>query len=199
MVVVRSDTERRWTGPVDPTLFDEADAVIDCLYPAEFTGQAITDVLFGKQSPAGRLPFSWPTRADDVLPEADYTMRGRTYRYAQKNVKWAFGFGRSYSTFEYGASKLSASSVSTSSCSTVNISVTVKNSGAVSADEVVQGYLRWSSVTPAVETPSLSLIDFERLEIAAGGSATVSLSVRAQPTPPIRWTARLVWLRFFWP
>ena len=48
-------------GPVDPLLFAEADAIIDCFYPAEATGEAIADVLFGRVNPAGRLPFSWPT------------------------------------------------------------------------------------------------------------------------------------------
>lgn len=91
-------------GPVDPALFDGADAVIDCLYPAEMTGLAITDALFAGSNGSslfGRLPFSWPTTAMDVLPEADYTMVGRTYRYAQQNVKWAFGSGKTYSEFEY--------------------------------------------------------------------------------------------------
>ena len=57
-------------GPVDPVLFAEADAVVDCFYPAESTGLAVADVLFGTASPAGRLPFSWPTTAMDVAPEA---------------------------------------------------------------------------------------------------------------------------------
>ena len=59
----------------------------------------------------------------------------------------------------------------------MNISVVVKNVGAVAADEVVQGYLKWASVSPTVETPSLSLVDFARVSIPAGGSATVTLSM----------------------
>jgi beta-glucosidase len=56
-------------GPVDPALFAEADAVIDCFYSAEATGLAIQDIVFGAVSPAGRLPFSWPTLPTDVPPE----------------------------------------------------------------------------------------------------------------------------------
>jgi hypothetical protein len=166
-------------GPVDPMLFSEADAVIDCLYPAESTGLAIRDILYGKVSPAGRLPFSWPTLATDVPPEENYTMVGRTYRYAQQNVKWAFGFGLSYASFDYsyGDGSLSHTSIAAESCATVKITVTVRNTGGVVADEVVQSYLRWSSVVPAVDTPSLSLVDFERISISAGGSATVTLSM----------------------
>ena len=75
-------------GPVDPALFAEADAVVDCFYPGEKAGEAIAAVIYGHESPAGRLPFSWPTTANDVPPEANYTMAGRTYRYGQRNVKW---------------------------------------------------------------------------------------------------------------
>ena len=84
------------------------------------------DVLIGRISPAGRLPFSWPTLATDVPPEANYTMHGRTYRYGQRNVHWAFGFGRSFSAFEYAAATLSASRVSTGACPRVNVSVQVQ-------------------------------------------------------------------------
>lgn len=164
-------------GPVDPLLFAQADAVIDCLYPAESTGLAVADILFGKVSPAGRLPFSWPTKPDDVPPEENYTMVGRTYRYAQKNTHWAFGFGLSYGSFQYKDVRLSHSSITAISCTTVNITVTVSNTGSVVADEVVQSYLRWSSVVPAVETPSLSLVDFERVSVPVGGSVVVSLSM----------------------
>eukprot|EP01043_Picozoa_sp_COSAG02_P020391 COSAG02_NODE_1005_length_15270_cov_11.414607_7_plen_714_part_00 len=164
-------------GPVDPLLFAQADAVIDCLYPAESAGLAIADILYGKVSPAGRLPFSWPTKPDDVPPEENYTMVGRTYRYAQKNVKWAFGFGLSYASFHYEDARLSHTSITANSCTTVNITVTVANAGSVVADEVVQSYLRWSSVVPEVETPLLSLVDFERVSVPAGGSAVVSLSM----------------------
>jgi beta-glucosidase len=164
-------------GPVDPALFDDADAILYCVYPAEATGLAITDLLFGKVSPAGRLPFSWPTTAKDVPPEANYTMAGRTYRYGQKNVKWSFGFGRSFSSFAYGSSTLSKTSFRAERCTSVNVSVTIHNTGTVAADEVAQGYLVWKELTPAEETPSLSLFDFERVHIQAGASTALNLSV----------------------
>jgi beta-glucosidase len=166
-------------GPVDPTLFDDADAIVDCVYPAESTGLAVADVLFGDVSPAGRLPFSWPTLATDVPPERNYTMAGRTYRYGQRNVRWAFGHGRSYSTFTYGKAILGAHSITASSCSSVLIRIPVTNSGSVDGDEVVQAYIRWKDVTPGadVQTPDLSLVGFERVALPVGGSATVELSI----------------------
>lgn len=188
-------------GPVDPLLFADADAIIDCLYPAETAGLAIADTVFGVAAAGGRLPFSWPTTAADVLPESNYTMKGRTYRYDQKNVKWAFGHGKSYSTFSYADLKLSATTVDASRCSTVNITLTVKNTGDVPADEVVQGYISWSApsmtagatttttttvTTGASEadefvTPSLSLVDFSRVSLLQPGeSRTVTLSMTAR-------------------
>ena len=108
--------------------------MIDCIYPAEATGLAIADVLLGLASPAGRLPFSWPTKANDVPPEANYTMAGRTYRYAQKNVKWAFGHGLSYSSFSYGKASLSTTSIDAAACSSVNVTVDVRNAGGVAGE-----------------------------------------------------------------
>ena len=166
-------------GPVDPSLFAQADAVIDCFYPAEATGLAIADVVFGRVSPAGRLPFSWPTLATDVPPEANYTMAGRTYRYAQRNVHWPFGFGLSFSSFSYTAASLSTNHVTTTqACEGVNISVSVRNTGMISADEVVQGYVRWTALSPPLPTPSLSLAAFTRVDIAAGSTVTVVLNVQ---------------------
>ena len=165
-------------GPVDPLLFEQADAVIDCFYPAEATGLAIADVLFGRVSPAGRLPFSWPTLATDVPPEANYTMAGRTYRYGQRNVHWPFGFGLSFSSFHYTAASLSTTHVTTTqACEGINVSVSVQNTGVVSADEVVQVYVRWTALSPPLPTPSLSLAAFTRVHIEAASTATVALTV----------------------
>jgi len=165
-------------GPVDPELFAEVDAVIDCFYPAEKAGEAIAAVFYGQESPAGRLPFSWPTTAMDVPPEANYTMVGRTYRYSQRNVKWPFGYGLSYSTFSYsGATVITGPTVAASECRHIRVQVTVANTGDIAAEEVVQGYLEWRSVDPAIETPARSLFDFARISLQPGQNATVKLSL----------------------
>ena len=165
-------------GPVDPALFDTASAVIDVFYPAEATGSAITDTLFGKAVPAGRLPFSWPTTATDSPPEADYTMVNRTYRYGQPNVRWPFGFGLSYGRFEYGQAALAPTVLHASALGSVRITLTVANVGDVDADEVVQAYVRWTDVEPRTPTPVLSLADFQRITVAAHTTEAVSLALR---------------------
>lgn len=109
-------------------------------------------------------------------------MVGRTYRYAQKNVKWAFGYGLSYSSFAYDpkVTSMDHATISAASCTPVGISVAVKNTGAVAADEVVQAYIRWTASTPPAVTPSLSLVDFARVTIEAGAATKVALTMSAR-------------------
>ena len=148
--------------------------MIDCLNPAEATGLAIADVLLGLASPAGRLPFSWPTKANDVPPEANYTMARRTYRYAQKNVKWSFGHGLSFSTFEYTALQVRGSLGETS---TVTVSFTLRNVAGPAGKEVAQLYL--SPPAEADEPPQL-LRAFEKVLLRPQEQVSVSFSLTVE-------------------
>ena len=87
--------------------------------------------------------------------------------------------GMSYSSFAYDvkATTLQHDTIDAGSCADVGIVVSVQNSGAVAADEVVQAYIRWTATTPASVTPSLSLVDFARVHIAAGAATTVPLTM----------------------
>jgi hypothetical protein len=76
-------------------------AIVDAWYPGEEGGTAIADVLFGKVSPSGRLPVTFPRSIADVPPITDYSMVGRTYRYLAKEPLYPFGYGLSYTRFEY--------------------------------------------------------------------------------------------------
>merc|ERR1712107_157859 len=135
-------------------------------------GTAIVDVLFGRQSPSGRLPFTWPSEETDVAPIEDYTMHGRTYRYNQVNSAWPFGFGLSYTSFSYN---LPRGPRKVAPCETVTFSVEVFNTGAMTSGEVVQGYLRWQHLKPPVETPALSLFDFRKLTLQPSQKLQVEL------------------------
>lgn len=114
------------------------------------------------------------------------------YRYGQPNVRWPFGHGRSYASFEYGVPALSTTFVAAPSCAGFNVTVTIsrrskavhENNGithvaepAGPADEVVQAYVRWISTHPTVPTPKLSLAAFARIVVPAEGSVNVSLMV----------------------
>jgi beta-glucosidase len=76
-------------------------AIVQAWYPGQATGQALADVLFGDHSPGGRLPITFPRSLADVPDFADYRMKGRTYRYAEKEPLYPFGYGLSYTRFEY--------------------------------------------------------------------------------------------------
>ena len=91
---------------VDPTL---ADAILWVGYPGEEGGNAVADVLFGDVAPSGHLPISWPKSTADLPPFEDYAMAGRTYKFAEREFLWPFGFGLSYTTFEFGEVRRSGS------------------------------------------------------------------------------------------
>ena len=78
-----------------------ADAVLLAWYPGEQGGNAVADILFGKTNPAGRLPVTFYQANDDLPAFEDYSMKGRTYRYFSGKVQHPFGFGLSYTSFDY--------------------------------------------------------------------------------------------------
>lgn len=79
---------------------DCADAVLYAWYAGESGGKAVAEVLFGKISPSGRLPVTFPLSEDQLPPFDDYSMQNRTYRFMQDKGKYLFGYGLSYTKFE---------------------------------------------------------------------------------------------------
>jgi beta-glucosidase len=118
-------------------------AILEAWYPGEEGGTAIADVLFGDYNPGGRLPLTFYKSADDLPDFTDYSMtskNGRTYRYFTREPLYPFGYGLSYTDFDYSNLTLSASTISDGG--TLTISVDVTNIGDREGDEVVQLYLR---------------------------------------------------------
>ena len=151
-----------------------ADAIILAWYPGEQGGNALDDVLFGRISPAGRLPVTFYQSFADVPSYDSYAMKGRTYRYFNGNVQYPFGYGLSYTSFAYEWQKMPAAIRSAKD--TVSFSVKVKNTGSMDGDEVVQVYVEY----PAVERmPLKELKAFKRVHIAAGGETVVQLNIPA--------------------
>ena len=108
--------------------------------PGQQGGAAVGDIVFGKQSPSGRLPVTFPMSLDQVPPFADYSMAGRMYRYSEQTPLYPFGFGLSYTQFKDGALKLSSKKVRRGKG--VSAEATVKNVGERASEEVVQLYIR---------------------------------------------------------
>jgi beta-glucosidase len=156
-----------------PEVHELADAILYVWYPGEQGGVAVADVIFGDASPAGRLPLTFPKSTDQLPPYEDYSMVGRTYRYMTAEPLYPFGFGLSYSRFEYSNLKLDSSQLHAPDA--VRATVTVKNVGDVAGDEVVQLYL--TDVEASVQTPICALKGFHRLRLKPGQQQTVAFTI----------------------
>ena len=88
-----------------PITLGEAENFVEAIlwvgYPGQEGGRAVASVLFGDVAPSGKLPVSFPKSIDDLPPFNDYNMAGRTYRFSTKEPLYPFGFGLSYTTFQY--------------------------------------------------------------------------------------------------
>lgn len=153
---------------------ERANAVLEAWYGGEEAGTAIAETLAGVNNPAGRLPVTFYKNVDQLPPFTEYAMRGRTYRYFKGDPLYTFGFGLSYSTFQY--TDLSAKRTAKGA----DIVATVKNTSTVDGDEVVQLYVGGGS---GVEAPIRNLRGFQRIHLKAGESRQVSFTVAAEDLP----------------
>jgi beta-glucosidase len=120
---------------------DHIPAIINTWYPGEQGGTAIAEVLFGDYNPAGRLPLTYYESLDDIPAFNDYQVtNGRTYMYFDKTPIYPFGFGLSYTTFEYGNIRADKQDIAIGE--TIKVTVDVKNTGRYDGDEVVQLYIK---------------------------------------------------------
>jgi len=148
-------------------------AVIDAWYPGEVGGTAVAEALFGDVNPAGRLPMTFPI-AEGQLPlryNHKPTGRGDDYLDLTGQPLFPFGFGLSYTTFEYSDLAIQPSTLGTSDSAT--ISFVVKNTGRTAGDEVAQLYIR--DVLASVARPVMQLAGFQRVHLGPGESKTVSV------------------------
>ncbi len=146
------------------------DAILFIWYPGMEGGRAVADVLFGDVSPAGKLPVTFPKSLDQLPAFDDYSMTGRTYRYMMEDPLYPFGFGLSYSRFEYTDLKLEKAAIAAGD--SLNFSLTVRNNGDRTAAEVVQFYL--SDMQASAIVPLHHLVGFERVLLEAAESRTVT-------------------------
>ena len=150
-------------------------ALLQAWYGGQAAGIAVADVLFGDYNPAGRLPVTFYKSTDQLPDFENYDMEGRTYRYFRGEPLYAFGYGLSYTTFEYGDATLSKNTIKAGKG--VSISIPVTNSGNCDGDEVVQVYVK-SLDNPSA--PIKSLKGFKRVPIAAGITTTVTIDLESK-------------------
>lgn len=152
-----------------------ADAVLLVWYPGEEGGHAIADIVFGKVSPSGRIPVTFPKSLDQLPAYTDYGMKGRTYRYMTAEPMYPFGFGLSYTRFSYSNMHLSAKAIGKNT--PVTAEATVTNTGKMAAEEVVELYI----TNPQTgDNPLYSLKGFKRVMLKPGESKTVSFALTPQ-------------------
>ncbi|TCO06099.1 glycoside hydrolase family 3 N-terminal domain-containing protein [Natronoflexus pectinivorans] len=151
-----------------------ADAVLLVWYPGQEGGNAVADVLFGDAAPGGRLPVTYPMSLDQLPPYEDYSMEGRTYRYMKESPMYPFGYGLSYTSFEYSDISLADRRIRRDGKTTVRATVT--NIGNMAASEVVQLYIT-NPPSRVTRTPLFSLRGFEKIFLEPGESREVVFEI----------------------
>lgn len=151
-------------------------AIIQGWYPGSQGGRAIASLIFGDYSPSGRLPVTFYRSTEELPDFRDYSMENRTYRYMKQEALYPFGYGLSYSKFEY--SNLSLDQTNIDLGQDVNVSVVVKNVGNYEADEVVQLYLK--DVEASVRVPNWELKGVKRISLKPGEEVKLDFTVTAR-------------------
>ena len=157
------------------TADEKAAAVVDCFYPGEQGGMAIAELLYGEYSPSGRLPITFYKTTGELPDFRDYSMEGRTYRYMQQEALYPFGYGLSYTTFDY---TVDTAPVTARAGDTVTIPVKVSNTGRMTSLEHVQGYVKADA--PSVRAPKYALKALETVSILAQESKELLLTFPAK-------------------
>jgi beta-glucosidase len=148
-----------------------AAALLQLWYGGEEAGTAIADTLAGLNNPAGRLPVTFYRGVEQLPPFDDYSMDGRTYRYFTGEALYGFGFGLSYSKFQYSGAraKLYSAAGAQGARTAAEVSVRVKNDSTRDGDEVVQVYA------------NRTLRAFERIHLRAGETREIRIPVAGIP------------------
>jgi beta-glucosidase len=152
---------------------DMVDAILFVWYPGMEGGRAVADVLFGDVSPSGKLPITFPRSLDQLPAFDDYSMNDRTYRYMTVEPLYPFGFGLSYSKFDYTELQLDKTILTLGD--SLNVSLTLTNCGESDSAEVAQFYL--SDIRASTIVPLHHLIGFEHVMLKAGESRNLKFVI----------------------
>lgn len=156
---------------------DGAAAIVMAYNPGNEGGQAVADVLFGDYNPGGKLPFTYPRYANALIPydHKPYELKDTSYGNMAFKPQFEFGFGLSYTTFSY--SDLRVEPKSSKGDAGIAVSVTVKNAGRRSGNEVVQLYV--GDLVASISPPGKRLKRFARIHLEPGQSKTLSFTLRS--------------------
>jgi beta-glucosidase len=152
-----------------PEIKDMADAILFAWYPGEQGGNAVADIIFGNVNPSGRLPVTFYKSTTDLPDFENYSLDGRTYKYFHSEPLYPFGFGLSYTQFQYSNLEVNINGEK------IIASLTINNSGDFDGDEVVQVYTR--KMDPKFWRPIKQLIGFSRISIKKGEQKSVKIEI----------------------
>ncbi|GAB3236735.1 beta-glucosidase BglX [Hymenobacter seoulensis] len=159
-----------------------ADAILETWFAGTQAGNAIADVLFGAYNPSGKLTATFPRHVGQVPIYYNHKMTGRPYqgvaldkyksRYmdVSNDPLYPFGYGLSYTTFEYGKPELSTTSLAMNG--TLDVKVTLKNTGNYDGEEVAQLYIR--DMVGSISRPVKELKGFQKVMLKRGESRTLT-------------------------
>lgn len=168
---------------VEPWI-DKADGIVMAWYPGQEGGNAIADVLFGNYNPSGKLPVTFGKSEDQYPPQLRNSLRAtygyyHGYRYIDKNnlePRYEFGYGLSYTTFDY--SNMRIDKLSAAKNDTINVSFDLTNSGEVDGNEVVQLYVGFES--SKIDRSVKELKGFEKVAVAPGETKRVTIPIKVE-------------------
>ena len=143
------------------------DAILQAWYGGEQGGTAVAEILFGDVNPSGKLPVTFYKNTQQLPDFEEYKMAGRTYRYMKEQPLFSFGYGLSYTSFEFGTPKYNAKKGV--------VTVEVANTGKRDGDEVVQVYIKRIA---DIEGPNKTLKAFKRVNLKAGEKKVISIDFK---------------------
>ena len=144
---------------------ESCDAILQAWYPGQEGGTAIAEILYGDVNPSGKLAVTFYRNVEQLPDFEDYNMEGHTYRYFRGNPLYPFGYGLSYTTFEYGQASVKKG----------ELVFKLKNTGRKDGTEIVQLYV---SRPDDKKGPVKTLRAFRRVDVPAGKSVTVRLPLK---------------------
>jgi beta-glucosidase len=157
------------------SISENADAILDCWELSECGDKAVAEMIFGKAVPSGKLPVTVPRSIGQIpfhYSQKEINFK-KVYLFANNTPLYPFGFGLSYTSFEY--SNLELSDTTITSASEITVKVDIKNTGKVTGKEVVQLYLK--DVIGSVSRPNKELKAFKKIELAPGEIKTIEFTI----------------------
>ena len=190
IVMILNEGRPRIINDIEPL----ADAIIDILLPSNYGADALANILAGDVNPSAKLPYTYPrhqaalTNYDYRISEETDTMEGAYDYNAVVSVQWPFGYGLSYTTFEYSNFQCSVEEFGADT--DLVFTVDVKNTGNVAGKEVVMLYSR--DMVASMVPENRRLRAFEKVEIQPGETVTVTLKIKGSDlafvNPKGEWT-----------